>query len=88
MTGIVSFHFSLPQKCLQFDLDGTVGEAKEIILSMLGQDLHDAWNYGLFQPPTNGRAGKFLQEERPLKEYPFSGPVGFLEVRGNIFYAT
>lgn len=28
----------------------------------------------------NGRAGKFLDEERPLKDYPLPGPIGFLEV--------
>lgn len=31
-------------------------------------------------PPINGRAGKFLEEERFLKEYPLQGPIGFLEV--------
>jgi hypothetical protein len=28
----------------------------------------------------NGRAGKFLDEERRLSEYPFQGSVGTLEV--------
>jgi SH3/ankyrin repeat-containing protein len=28
----------------------------------------------------NGRAGKFLEEERKLREYPLAGPIGFLEV--------
>ena len=37
-------------------------------------------NYGLYCPPTNGRAGKFLDEERPLRDYPMPGPIGFLEV--------
>ncbi len=45
------------------------------------QDLRDALNYGLYCPPINGRAGKFLDEERPLKDYPLPGPIGFLEVR-------
>jgi len=31
-------------------------------------------------PPLNGKAGKFLDEERRLSEYPFTGPIGFLEV--------
>jgi SH3/ankyrin repeat-containing protein len=31
-------------------------------------------------PPMNGRAGKFLDEERFLSEYPLQGPIGFLEV--------
>jgi len=31
-------------------------------------------------PPMNGRAGKFLEEERMLREYPLHGPIGFVEV--------
>jgi len=34
----------------------------------------------LFCPSVGGKAGKFLDEERPLKDYPLAGPVGFLEV--------
>ena len=45
------------------------------------QELEDSFNYGLFQPPLNGRAGKFLDEERRLAEYPFQASVGHLEVR-------
>lgn len=44
------------------------------------QDLKDSLNYGLYCPPMNGRAGKFLDEERLLREYPLQGPIGFLEV--------
>ena len=44
------------------------------------QELEDSFNYGLFQPPNNGRAGKFLDEERRLAEYPFQASVGHLEV--------
>ena len=44
------------------------------------QELKESFNYGLFAPPCNGKAGKFLDEERPLSDYPFSGPVGYLEV--------
>lgn len=49
-------------------------------LCLLFQELEDSFNYGLFQPPLNGRAGKFLDEERRLSEYPFQGSVGHLEV--------
>lgn len=45
------------------------------------QELKESFNYGLFCPPSNGRAGKFLDEERRLGDYPFNGPVGYLEVR-------
>lgn len=44
------------------------------------QELKESFNYGLFCPPVNGKAGKFLDEERRLGDYPFSGPVGYLEV--------
>ena len=44
------------------------------------QELENSFNYGLFQPPHNGRAGKFLDEERRLAEYPFQASVGHLEV--------
>lgn len=52
------------------------------------QDLRDALNYGLYLPPVNGRAGKFLDEERYLKEYPLQGPIGFLEVRDSLWLYT
>jgi SH3/ankyrin repeat-containing protein len=48
------------------------------------QELKESFNYGLFCPPVNGKAGKFLDEERRLGDYPFSGPVGYLEVRGSL----
>ena len=48
------------------------------------QELSESFNYGLFLPPSNGKAGKFLDEERRLSEYPFQGPLGFLEVRPTI----
>jgi len=44
------------------------------------QTLKESFNYGLYCPPVGGKAGKFLDEERPLKDYPLAGPVGFLEV--------
>ena len=46
------------------------------------QELKESFNYGLFCPPSNGKAGKFLDEERRLGDYPFHGPVGYLEVSG------
>jgi len=49
------------------------------------QELKESFNYGLYAPPCNGKAGKFLEEERPLADYPFSGPVGYLEVRNSAF---
>uniref|UniRef100_A0A8C3SH07 SH3 and multiple ankyrin repeat domains protein 3 n=1 Tax=Chelydra serpentina TaxID=8475 RepID=A0A8C3SH07_CHESE len=53
------------------------------ILCTLNHSLKDVLNYGLFQPAFNGRAGKFLDEERLLREYPLNPdtPVPYLEFR-------
>ena len=45
------------------------------------QELQESFNYGLFLPPLNGKAGKFLDEERLLSEYPMAEPIGYLEVK-------
>ena len=65
---------------MKFNLDDTVWIAKQKILQTLVRELNDGLNFGLYLPPCNGRAGKFLDESRCLKEYPLSGPVSFLEV--------
>ncbi|KAG1701285.1 SH3 and multiple ankyrin repeat domains protein 1 [Nymphon striatum] len=44
-------------------------------------ELRDCQNYGLFCPPSNGKAGKFLDEERPIADYPFAGPIGYFELK-------
>ncbi|KAI5641883.1 ankyrin repeats (3 copies) domain-containing protein [Phthorimaea operculella] len=53
-----------------------VGQKKDLNL-----ELKESFNYGLFCPPVNGKAGKFLDEERRLGDYPFNGPVGYLELK-------
>ncbi|XP_076965068.1 SH3 and multiple ankyrin repeat domains protein 2 isoform X3 [Callospermophilus lateralis] len=70
-------------KCIRFNPDATVWVAKQRILCTLNQGLKDVLNYGLFQPASNGRHGKFLDEERLLREYPQpAGPgVPSLEFR-------
>lgn len=52
------------------------------------QELKESFNYGLFCPPVNGKAGKFLDEERRLGDYPFNGPVGYLEVNKILIYSS
>ena len=73
---------TLPQKCLKFNVDAPIWLSKQRILCTLNQSLKDVLNYGLFQPAYNGKAGKFLDEERQLREYPFPSlaPVPYLEV--------
>lgn len=58
------------QKCIRFNPDATVWVAKQRILCSLNQSLKDVLNYGLFQPASDGRDGKFLDEERLLRAYP------------------
>uniref|UniRef100_A0A182T4X6 ANK_REP_REGION domain-containing protein n=1 Tax=Anopheles maculatus TaxID=74869 RepID=A0A182T4X6_9DIPT len=51
------------------------------VTGMMQSELKESFNYGLFSPPSNGKAGKFLDEERRLGDYPFNGPVGYLELK-------
>uniref|UniRef100_A0AAR2LJN6 SH3 and multiple ankyrin repeat domains 2b n=1 Tax=Pygocentrus nattereri TaxID=42514 RepID=A0AAR2LJN6_PYGNA len=53
--------------------DATVWAAKQQILCTLTQSLRDVLNYGLFQPAVDGRESCFLEEERPLRDYPLNG---------------
>ncbi|XP_071442143.1 SH3 and multiple ankyrin repeat domains protein 3 [Hetaerina americana] len=69
------------QKCLQFPREELVWDVKQQCLAALPKELKESFNYGLFCPPVNGKAGKFLDEERRLADYPFSGPVGYLELK-------
>uniref|UniRef100_A0A3P9HGH0 SH3 and multiple ankyrin repeat domains 2a n=1 Tax=Oryzias latipes TaxID=8090 RepID=A0A3P9HGH0_ORYLA len=70
-------------KCMRFNPNATVWVAKQRILCTLNQTLKDVLNYGLFQPASNGQDGKFLDEERILREYPqpISKGVPCLEFR-------
>ncbi|KAM6954631.1 SH3 and multiple ankyrin repeat domains protein 3 isoform 2-T2 [Aplochiton taeniatus] len=70
-------------KCLRLDPEACVWSSKQHVLVTLTQSLSDVLNYGLFQPAFNGRAGKFLDEERLLKEYPLPPitPIPYLEFR-------
>lgn len=72
------------QKCLRLDPAAPVWAAKQRVLCALNHSLQDALNYGLFQPPSRGRAGKFLDEERLLQDYPpnLDTPLPYLEVGG------
>ncbi|CAF3228137.1 unnamed protein product [Rotaria socialis] len=69
------------QKVLKFNLDDTVWNAKQKVLQVLVRVLIDGLNFGLYLPSCNGRAGKFLDESRCLREYPLIGPVSYLEFK-------
>uniref|UniRef100_A0AAY5F0G3 SH3 and multiple ankyrin repeat domains protein 1 n=1 Tax=Electrophorus electricus TaxID=8005 RepID=A0AAY5F0G3_ELEEL len=70
-------------KCLRFNPEATVWRAKQQVLCSLTESLRDVLNYGLFQPATDGHDAKFLEEERPLRDYPqsFEKGVPYLEFR-------
>ncbi|XP_034933990.1 uncharacterized protein Prosap isoform X2 [Chelonus insularis] len=68
-------------KCLQFAKDQLIWDAKQQCLSSLPKELEESFNYGLFCPPMNGKAGKFLEEERPIGDYTFDHPIGYLELK-------
>uniref|UniRef100_A0A673A433 SH3 and multiple ankyrin repeat domains protein 3 n=1 Tax=Sphaeramia orbicularis TaxID=375764 RepID=A0A673A433_9TELE len=76
-------HCESLSKCLRLDPELPVWTSKQRVLVTLTQSLSDVLNYGLFQPAFNGRAGKFLDEERLLKEYPLPPitPIPYLEFR-------
>ncbi|KAE9550115.1 hypothetical protein FO519_006675 [Halicephalobus sp. NKZ332] len=45
------------------------------------QALPQSFNFGLFLPPCGSRAGKFLLEDRPIRDYPFHDCVPYLELK-------
>ncbi|KAL5107688.1 SH3 and multiple ankyrin repeat domain protein 3 [Taenia crassiceps] len=46
-----------------------VNHVKQKLLVEFGSQIKDSMNYGLFVPPSNGRNGKFLEEDRPISAY-------------------
>lgn len=46
-----------------------------MVLEEFSAQLHDPLNYGLYIPPNAGKAGKFLDEERPLEDYKLPGKL-------------
>nr|XP_057917632.1 SH3 and multiple ankyrin repeat domains protein 1-like [Doryrhamphus excisus] len=84
---IMVFRIGIPDikqtRCLQFDQECTVWNAKQQIICSLSDTLWDVYNYGLFQPAGEGRDAKFLDEERTMKEYSpsFEKGVPYLEFR-------
>ncbi|GIX75026.1 protein shank [Caerostris darwini] len=82
---LVSLQIYVPelivQKCMQFNREELIWDVKNQILAALPKELKEGFNYGLFCPPVNGRAGKFLDEERPLADYPFTDNSAYVELR-------
>ncbi len=58
-----------------------VNHVKQRLLDEFGRQINDSINYGLFLPPTNGKNGKFLEEDRPISAYLTDESSFILEVR-------
>uniref|UniRef100_A0A915EUV0 PDZ domain-containing protein n=1 Tax=Ditylenchus dipsaci TaxID=166011 RepID=A0A915EUV0_9BILA len=69
------------QKCLTVCLDELVWDIKRKLFEALSQTLPQSFNFGLFLPPCDGRAGKFLLEDRPIRDYPFHDCVPYVELK-------
>ncbi|GFY38792.1 SH3 and multiple ankyrin repeat domains protein 3 [Trichonephila inaurata madagascariensis] len=76
-----SFVHFYKMKNFQFQKDEFIWDIKEHIIDSLPKELKESLNYGIFCPPINGKAGKFLDEQRLLADYPFHGSVGYVELR-------
>ncbi|KAI6188305.1 hypothetical protein M3Y98_00340500 [Aphelenchoides besseyi] len=63
------------QKCLTVPLDELVWDVKRKLFASLPQALQQSFNFGLFLPPCDGRAGK------PIRDYPFHDCVPYLELK-------
>eukprot|EP00794_Sanderia_malayensis_P012635 gene12636-13933_t len=77
---ILLVYISRYKKTFRFCLDDTVWTAKQaVLLEFSTMNLVDPLNYGFYMPPFKGKTGKFLDEERLLKDYPAEGYGDHLE---------
>lgn len=67
------------KKLYHFDVQDKVWNAKLNVINDLIKNVKDAVNYGFYDPPCNGKSGKFLEEERLFTDYPLSGSPPVLE---------
>ncbi|XP_071791706.1 uncharacterized protein [Asterias amurensis] len=58
------------QSYLSFRRDRPIWNSKMQLLKTVGSALTDGLNYGFYLPPSHGKAGKFLEEERLFSDYP------------------
>lgn len=54
---------------------------KRVTFKKKVKELDEGFNYGLFLPPSNCKAGKFMDEERILSEYPFGPTLNTVELK-------
>ncbi|CAH8633493.1 unnamed protein product [Schistosoma guineensis] len=82
--GLVFIRVTMPDETSEtfsFSPTDLIVDVKLTAIKRSSSCLKDELNYGLFLPPSKGKAGKFLQEDRMLLDYPFEGSVGHLELK-------
>ncbi|CAH8656224.1 Protein shank [Schistosoma haematobium] len=82
--GLVFIRVTMPDEnseTFSFSPTDLIVDVKLTAIKRSSSCLKDELNYGLFLPPSKGKAGKFLQEDRMLLDYPFEGSVGHLELK-------
>ncbi|KAI3386428.1 hypothetical protein SNEBB_000935 [Seison nebaliae] len=58
------------KKMFKFPSDRLIWTIKKDVIESCPPNVSDPYNMGLYLPPSNGRAGKFLDEARLLNNYP------------------
>lgn len=83
--GTVEVLVSIPdrrvKKLYHFDKHDKVWTAKLLVISELMKGAKDGLNYAFYDPPYNGKSGKFLEEERLFIDYPLNGSPPILEFK-------
>lgn len=69
------------QKSVCFRKDEKIWNMKQHLLQCPDVELNDSSNYGFYMLPQNNKAGKFLDEERLLSDYPLDKKRTYLELR-------
>ncbi|XP_072165479.1 uncharacterized protein [Diadema setosum] len=69
------------QKSVCFRKDEKIWNMKQHIIQCPDVELSDNRNYGFYLLPQNNKAGKFLDEERLLSDYPLDPKRAYLEFR-------
>ncbi|XP_041452510.1 SH3 and multiple ankyrin repeat domains protein 3-like isoform X4 [Lytechinus variegatus] len=69
------------QKSVCFRKDERIWNMKQHILQCPDVELPDSRNHGFYMLPQNNKAGKFLDEERLISDYPIDQRKAYLEFR-------
>ncbi|CAH8566391.1 unnamed protein product, partial [Schistosoma turkestanicum] len=82
--GLVFIRVTMPDETSEtfsFSPTDLIMDVKLTVINRSSSCIKDELNFGLFLPPSKGKAGKFLQDDRMLLDYPFESSVGHLELK-------